>query len=124
MPRKGDFRVPQDDLERAEDAFQERNEYSKGFDKALRAPITTNVEVYENVNGRGLDFPGVDTPTEDPRQGLLDAPFPDDFHDLTDPQTQTATADPVPQRIDEQSREDIERMETQGKTLINTILGP
>ena len=73
--RRGDFLVPKDDLERAEGAFADRSPRSRAFDRAFREPITEDVEQWER-NPNLLDYPGVDTPSEAPRESLWDFPMP------------------------------------------------
>lgn len=124
MPRKGDFWVPEDDLEEAKEVFQERSPRSKELDKSARGPITTDIDVYANAQGRIMDYPGVDTPTETPRRGLLDAPAPGDFADLKTVDTETVTVMQERQTIDDAASEDVDRMESQARGLLNTILGP
>lgn len=70
--RRGDFLVPNEDIEAAEAVFTERSPRSQAIDRAHRAPITTDIETYRRSGGRGVDFPGVDTPTEDPKASVLD----------------------------------------------------
>lgn len=64
--RRGDYLVPTDTLERAEAAFEARSSRSKTVDRQLRAPITGSFDRWMDVQGRGLDFPGIDTPSNDP----------------------------------------------------------
>lgn len=75
--RRGDFTVLESDLEAAEDAFSERSKGSRKRDKATRAPIAPDFETWKR-HQRGLDYPGVDTPTDRPRQSFHDAPLPGD----------------------------------------------
>lgn len=72
--RRGDFLVPEDDLDRAEAIFAQRSERSREVDKAARAPVTGDIGRYERLEGRGVDYPGVDTPTADPFFGVGDLP--------------------------------------------------
>lgn len=74
--RKGDFLVPVEDLEDAEEAFEERSERSQALDRSLRAGISTDVETYKKLKGRGVDYPGVDTPTDSPERGINDPVTP------------------------------------------------
>jgi len=76
--RKGEFIVPQDGLETAQDVFADRDPQSQDRGKGARGPITTDVRVYELTNGILFDYPGVDTPTENPKQAIADMPFPDE----------------------------------------------
>lgn len=76
LVRRGDWRVPRDDLERAESAFNQRSERSRRMDKLYRAPITTSVEHWERMRGRGVDYPGVDTPTDSPDYAITDVAGP------------------------------------------------
>lgn len=73
--RRGDFLVPENDLEQAEDTFAERPPWDRSLDKAFRAPITDDVEEWEE-NPRALDYPGVDTPSDAPRESIWDFPLP------------------------------------------------
>lgn len=75
--RFGDFRVTESALESARETFEQRSERSQAVDKALRGPIVTDPERYAEAQGRVFDFPGVDTPTDEPRQGVTDLPFPE-----------------------------------------------
>jgi len=76
--RKGEFVVPEQDLEAAQETFNDRNKQSKNRDRAFRGPITTDVETYQATNGYLFDYPGVDTPTDEPKQAIGDMPFPDE----------------------------------------------
>lgn len=76
LVRKGDFLVPVEDLNEAERAFHRRSERSQAMDKALRAGVSTNVETYKKLKGRGVDYPGVDTPEEHPRRAMSDPVTP------------------------------------------------
>jgi hypothetical protein len=61
-------------MRKAREAFNKRSRGSRARDRMSRAPIETDYEVWVD-NQRGLDFPGVDTPRDDPRQAFLDARF-------------------------------------------------
>jgi hypothetical protein len=64
----GEFRVEAGDQDKARarnDTFSRSKEAIRQDDQK-RAPITTDVERWKN-NKSGLDFPGVDTPTQDPK---------------------------------------------------------
>lgn len=73
--RRGKFLVSDEDTREAERAFQQRSKRSRAMDKAFRAPIARDLETWKN-NQRGLDFPGVDTPRDDPQHGVADFPTP------------------------------------------------
>lgn len=77
--RRGDFVVPEKDLEQAQDVFENRPPRAQSFDKATRGPITTDIETYRNMGGAVLDYPGVDTPTQDPKRRTADFLYPYDF---------------------------------------------
>jgi len=74
----GEFKVEVSDHDQAEATFdtslkrgqlsekRHRTREAARADKANRAPITTDKEKWANNKGR-LDFPGVDTPTDDPK---------------------------------------------------------
>jgi len=63
----GDFMVgfSDQDKARARNDAQTRSEEAVRQDERRRAPITTDLERWKN-NKSGLDFPGVDTPTQQP----------------------------------------------------------
>ena len=61
----GDFSVTDRALEQARDAQSKRSSRSRGVDEEQRAPITTRANVWEE-NPDEYDFPGIDTPTENP----------------------------------------------------------
>jgi hypothetical protein len=73
--RRGDFLVPKDELDRAEEVFADRSPRSQAVDRAFREPITEDVEQWEETP-RLLDYPGVDTPTDEPRHTVWDFPMP------------------------------------------------
>jgi hypothetical protein len=73
--RMGDFYVSERALEEAREAFQERSPRSRKGDKALRGPIASDFETWEE-NQRAMDFPGIDTPTQHPDHGAMDQPLP------------------------------------------------
>lgn len=73
--RKGDYVVPEADVNRAERAFAERSPRSRRVDKKFRAPIVTSYG-YWSRHQRGTDYPGVDTPTDDPEMAVTDQPGP------------------------------------------------
>jgi hypothetical protein len=81
----GDFKVEISDLDKA-DAKNEgrgitRTEEAVIADNAKRAPVTTDLELWKDNKGR-LDFPGVDTPSDDPELRRDDLMFVDE-DDLT-----------------------------------------
>jgi hypothetical protein len=69
--RVGDYVVRREALAEARDAFAERSEGSRARDRLARAPIETDVGEWRE-NQIGLDFPGVDTPRDEPRKAMLD----------------------------------------------------
>jgi len=62
----GEFEVSSSEYEEAQEEFAQQSPEAKRVDKRRRAPITTNEDVYAQAPGR-YDFPGVDTPTDDPK---------------------------------------------------------
>jgi hypothetical protein len=62
----GDFSVLDRAIEAARDKQAERSSRSRGVDEEQRAPITTRANVWAE-NPDEYDFPGIDTPTENPR---------------------------------------------------------
>lgn len=70
--RRGDYLIPSDILEEAEREFSKRSPRSRSMDRALRGSITTDYDKWKRLNGRGVDFPGVDTPTRHPSVGMTD----------------------------------------------------
>lgn len=83
--RKGDFLVPKDDFEQAEETFEEKSERRQQADKALRGFVTPSVELYESMGGSVVDYPGVDTPTEDPQRHSFEPLFPSEQKELESP---------------------------------------
>lgn len=69
--RFGDFRVPADELAEAEDVHDDRNPVAAAVDERLRAPITTDVDLWSSNPGY-FDYPSVDTPTDTPRRRAED----------------------------------------------------
>jgi len=80
----GDFKVEAGDQDRAEarDTRHERSDHARRMDQHNRAPVTTDVDEWRNNKDR-LDFPGVDTPTDQPDLKRKDRPFVDYEDDLT-----------------------------------------
>lgn len=74
--RRGDFMVDKGSLERARESFEEREPASRARDRALRGPIVEDVAFWEE-NQRIVDYPGVDTPTDEPRHTPYDFPRPE-----------------------------------------------
>lgn len=70
--RRGDYIIPGDILEEAQREFEKRSPRSRAMDRALRGSITTDYDKWKRLGGRGVDFPGVDTPSRDPSVGLTD----------------------------------------------------
>lgn len=69
--RYGDYLVDPEERAAAEEAFSERSEGSRARDRLSRAPIELDREYWEE-HQRGLDYPGVDTPTDEPRDSVPD----------------------------------------------------
>lgn len=65
MPGIGDFAVTAFGLDFARETQAERDALARGVDAEERAPITTDASLWAENPGR-LDFPGIDTPTENP----------------------------------------------------------
>ena len=95
--RRGDFLVPNDDLERAEGVFADRSPRSQAFDRAFREPITEDVEQWER-NPNLLDYPGVDTPSDAPRESLWDFPMPAERARYATGQQEGVRSAPDPER--------------------------
>lgn len=74
----GDFKVPQSDYDEARRDFRARSSRSRTVDKMYRAPITTNLDHWQRMRGRGVDYPGIDTPTRNPEYAITDLPGPTD----------------------------------------------
>jgi len=87
----GDFRAEMGDKDKADATFdtslnrgelssRHRTQEAAAADKGHRAPITTDLEEWR-ANKSRLDFPGVDTPTDDPEVMEKDRLFigPDDL---------------------------------------------
>lgn len=69
----GEFKPEISDKDTAEARFESslnrgigRSQQAAAADKGKRAPVTTDVERWKENKGK-LDFPGVDTPTDDPQ---------------------------------------------------------
>lgn len=65
ITRIGDFQTDESMLEDAKELHEERPKKERVADEAKRAPITTSFLRYKRNPGE-LDFPGVDTPTDEP----------------------------------------------------------
>jgi len=66
MPKKGDFTSASRAAEFAQEQHDERSEKAQRVDERNRAPVTTDASRWAD-NPEALDFPGVDTPTSDPK---------------------------------------------------------
>lgn len=77
VERVGDFTVTERDMEAAERVYSKRSKGSRSRDSSFRAPIASDLESWKE-DPRGLDFPGVDTPTGRPRHAAYDSPLPGD----------------------------------------------
>lgn len=101
--RRGDFLVTEQDAERAEDAFEaDLSRRRRLLDKASREPVPADVNRWERRKGM-FDFPGVDTPTDEPRFGMTDFPLPRNRQQLV-----SGELEPSPGRIglEEQDSDD------------------
>lgn len=67
----GDFSVRRAALRRAERRHGDRNRAAAAVDERLRAPITTDVDLWSDDPGL-WDYPGVDTPSDAPRERAED----------------------------------------------------
>jgi hypothetical protein len=65
MVDRGDFIIRRSALEEASERQSERPKRARQTDKARRAPVTTSVEAWVS-DPEQLDFPGIDTPREEP----------------------------------------------------------
>jgi hypothetical protein len=65
MPELGDFSFASAALEFARDVHADRSEMARRVDDAERAPVTTDAGAWAEAPSE-LDFPGVDTPREEP----------------------------------------------------------
>lgn len=74
--RRGDYLIPSDTLEAAEREFSKRSPRSRATDRAIRGTITTDYERWKKLRGRGVDYPGVDTPRKHPTTGIFDHTLP------------------------------------------------
>lgn len=70
----GGFEVEEDKYEQAQERNAERSPRARDVDKQKRAPVTTNYDQWAD-NPRFFDFPGIDTPTDDPQRKDSDLPF-------------------------------------------------
>jgi hypothetical protein len=65
MTKIGDFAVVSPALALARDEQADRGALSRGVDAEERAPVTTNAQKWAE-NKSQFDFPGIDTPSENP----------------------------------------------------------
>jgi len=94
--RTGDFWVEfaAQDKARARNDPRSRSEEAVRQDEQKRAPITTDLEEWKN-NKSGLDFPGVDTPTQNPKALPKDYKRGGDFQTTdVDEDSEVATGTP------------------------------
>jgi len=77
----GDFKVELGDKDKADASFGSslsrgigRSQEAAQADKGKRAPVTTDFDEWDDNKGT-LDFPGVDTPSEDPEFMEMDRRF-------------------------------------------------
>lgn len=69
--RRGDYLVPAEELEAAEDEFEGWSRGRRARDRLSRQPIEPDRRRWAR-GARFVDYPGVDTPTDEPRVTLLD----------------------------------------------------
>jgi len=86
----GQFEVSESGQEQAREAYADQSREAKQVDSRRRAPVTTDADTYSRNPGE-LDFPGVDTPSKDPKT------LPKDYKkggrpDTTDPDEQSQAA--------------------------------
>jgi hypothetical protein len=86
----GQFEVSESEQEQAREAYADQSPEAKQVDSRRRAPVTTDADTYSRNPGE-LDFPGVDTPSKDPKT------LPKDYKkggrpDTTDPDEQEQAA--------------------------------
>jgi hypothetical protein len=96
----GEFKTEISDKDTAAARFQSslnrgigRSQNAAIADKGKRAPVTTDVERWKENKGE-LDFPGVDTPTDDPKV------LPKDLRQKQRPATTDPPERPTPRRDD------------------------
>lgn len=70
----GDFRVPAGGQDKAEARNERRSDEARKVDSRRRAPITTDPDQWKNNPGK-FDYPGVDTPSDNPGLQDKDLPF-------------------------------------------------
>lgn len=110
--RRGDFLVDADAAEDIDAAFEERSARSRALDKGTRAPITGSKAAWLAVDGKGLDFPGVDTPSDAPERALGDFPLPGENAAAGGPDARAAPdAEPEPMRLGEIAKFEDEQFE-------------
>jgi len=114
----GQFEVSESGQEQAREAYADQSREAKQVDSRRRAPVTTDADTYSRNPGE-LDFPGVDTPSKDPKT------LPKDYKkggrpDTTDPDEQSQAAqtsgfDPFPEARAGGSMEDAFMAEMAGR---------
>lgn len=121
--RRGQYLVKEDALEEVQETFDERSERSKATDKSLRAPITTDLEQYKSTGGRGVDFPGVDTPTKHPSENVEDFPFPGGRKRPQEGEQKNVIVarDPAQQSQRDAISDDLGRMNEQGNSIRDAL---
>jgi len=92
MTDKGDFTVADASLTAAKRIHNDRTTAAEALDESLRAPVTTSIDAYRD-DPDGLDFPGVDTPQENPRV------LPKDLKDTAPTKTRADVSGDVPTDI-------------------------
>jgi len=96
----GEFKTEISDLDNASARFQSslnrgthRPQEAAAADKGKRAPVTTDLERWKDNKGK-LDYPGVDTPTDDPQV------LPKDLRQEQRPATTDPPERPTPRQDD------------------------
>jgi len=91
---RGDFIVRRNEIEDARGTHNARSKEAQNADEGKRAPITTNDERYATAPGR-WDYPGVDTPTQEPKALPKDYKRGGEFSTTeVDEETEVATGSP------------------------------
>lgn len=104
MVDRGDFAVSEFEAEFVEDKQEARSGRSKDVDAQKRAPVTTNAQAWAS-DMDDLDFPGVDTPKENPNV------LPKDLMDPNPTNLTARASDDVPAETREVSAAELERQD-------------
>lgn len=70
----GDFNVFDDDFQEAQQIHQQRSSRERRQDNSKRARVTEDFGLWQS-DPDSFDFPGVDTPSDNPRIAPKDKPF-------------------------------------------------